>query len=286
MRTVLITGANSGIGKSTATALAAKGYRVVFIARNPEKAAAVKLEIIKITKNEAVDFILADLLSLNQVKKAVEIFKEKYQQLDILINNAGVCLPQRKLTEDGLEEMFQINHLSHFLLTHLLLDLLIKSEDARIINLSSGGYRVGRFDPANLQSEKFFHSVSTYCNTKLMNILFTKELSQRLKNTAVKVNAVHPGVVRTNFAGGFNGIFKSVYQKVKPILLSPEKGASTTIFLATADEVRHITGKYFFKSKVTKTWNIYINDANQKKLWEKSMELAGLNTGNRLSNNP
>ena len=209
MKTVLITGANSGIGKATAIELAAKGYQIVFIARNPEKAEAVKNEIISSSGNSNVDFIIGDLLSLPEVRKCAEIFKEKYQKLDVLINNAGVCLPERKITGDGFEHMFQINHLSHFLLTNLLLDLLKKRDEPRIINVSSGGYKAGKFDPENLQSEKKFGSFSTYCDTKLLNILFTFELAEKLKGTGITVNALHPGVVRTNFAGELKGYFRT-----------------------------------------------------------------------------
>jgi NAD(P)-dependent dehydrogenase (short-subunit alcohol dehydrogenase family) len=275
MKTVLITGANSGIGKATAAALAAKGYQVVFIARNPEKAEAVKKEIISTTHNTAVDFIIADMMSLSQIRKCAETFKLKYQNLDVLINNAGVCLPERRITTDGFEEMFQINYLSHFVLTNLLLEELKKSPGARIINVSSGGYKSGKFDIENLQSEKKFSTIGTYCNTKLLNILFTFELAELLKGTDITVNTLHPGVVRTNFAGELKGIFKFLNQLFKPFLLSPEKGASTSVFLASSEEVISITGKYFEKCKVVEPMNEFINAANQKILWEKSLQLSG-----------
>lgn len=276
MKTVLITGANSGIGKATATALAAKGYKVVFIARNPQKAEAVKKEIISASGNEAVDFLIADLTSLSQVRKCAETFNQRYQTLDVLINNAGVCLPERRITGDGFEEMFQINHLSHFLLTNLLLDVLKKTTGARIINVSSGGYKSGKFDAANLQSEQKFGTFSTYCNTKLLNILFTFELAEKLKDTGITVNALHPGVVNTNFAGELKGVLGLVNRMFKPFLLSPEKGAITSVYLASSDEVKNITGKYFEKCKVVEPKNEFITVANQKILWDKSMELSGL----------
>jgi len=276
MKTVLITGANSGIGKATATALAKKEYQVVFIARNQQKAESVKKEIISVSKNTAVDFIIADLMSLSQVEKCAETFKQQYKTLDVLINNAGVCLPERRITEDGFEEMFQINHLSHFLLTNLLLDALKKSDEPRIINVSSGGYKSGKFDPGNLQSEKKFGTFSTYCNTKLLNILFTFELAERLKGTGITVNTLHPGVVNTNFAGELKGILGILNQLFKPFLLTPEKGAATSIYLASSDEVKTMTGKYFEKCKVVEPVNEFITTANQKILWEKSIELAGI----------
>jgi retinol dehydrogenase 12 len=277
MKTVLITGANSGIGKATATALATIGYKVVFIARNPEKAEEVKKEIISVSKNTDVSFIIADLMSLKDVRKCAETFIVKYKTLDVLINNAGVCLPERRITEDGFEEMFQINHLSHFLLTNLLLDTLKKSSDPRIINVSSAGYKSGKFDPGNFLSEKKFGTFSTYCNTKLLNILFTFELAERLKDTGITVNTLHPGVVNTNFAGELKGILGFLNRMFKPFLISPEKGAATSVYLASSEAVKSVTGKYFEKCKAVLPANEFINKVNQKILWDKSMELSGLN---------
>lgn len=276
MKTVLITGGNSGIGKATATELAAKGYQVVFIARSREKAEAVKKEIIASSKNENVDYILADLTSKNQIRECIETFKKRYQKLDILINNAGVCLPERRITVDGLEESFQINHLSHFMLSNLLLDELNKSDNPRIINVSSAGYSSGKFDPENFQSEKKFGAFSTYCNTKLLNILFSFELAERLKETGITVNALHPGVVNSNFAHEFKGIFNIMNKMFKPFLLSPAKGAATSVYLASSDEVKNITGKYFVKSKPVETKNEYITSENRKILWERSLKLSGI----------
>ena len=277
MRTILITGANSGIGKATAIELAAKGYRIVFIARSIEKADAVKKEIISSSGNKNVEFIIGDLLFLAEVRKSAEIFKEKYKNLDVLINNAGVCLPERKITPDGFEHMFQINHLSHFLLTHLLLDLLKKSDEPRIINVSSAGHKMGKFDPENLQSQKKFGSFATYCDTKLLNILFTFELAEKLKGSGITVNALHPGVVRTNFAGELKGIFGLLNKMFKPFLISPKRGAETSVYLALSEEVKNVTGKYFEKCKVVVPKNDFINSANQMLLWEKSAQFSGLN---------
>jgi len=276
MKTVLITGANSGIGKSTAITLASKGFHIMFIARDELSAEIAKQEIISVSRNNAVDYILADLLSLKEVRRVAEKFKKICPTLDILINNAGVCLPDKRISEDGFEAMFQINHLSHFLLTNLLMDMLKKSEKARIINVSSAGYRSGTFDIDNLQSEKKFGSFSTYCNTKLLNILFTFELAELLKNTAITANCLHPGVVNTNFAGEFRGIYGLMGKIFKPFLISPEKGAATSIYLATSEEVSQVSGKYFEKCSITEPRNKAINIVNQKILWVKSMELAGI----------
>ena len=276
MNIVLITGGNSGIGKATAIQLAAKGYQVIFIARNQAKAEAVKNEIIANTKNENTDYLIADMTSVDQVKKCAESFKMRYQKLDVLINNAGVCLPERRITENGLEESFQINHLSHFILSILLLGELKKSSDPRIINVSSAGYVSGKFDPDNLQSEKKFGSFSTYCNTKLLNMLFTFELADRLKDTGITVNALHPGVVNSNFAHELDGVFNVLNRIAKPFFLSPEKGAATSVYLASSEEVKNVTGKYFVKCKQVEPQNKYLTTENRKILWDESLKLSGL----------
>ena len=275
MKTVLITGATSGIGKATTIALAKKGFRVVSVARNLLKAEDL-VQQIKYETNVTTDFIIADLSSLSQVRKCVDIFRERYQKLDVLINNAGVCLPKRRLTVDGLEETFQVNHLSHFLLTNLLLDELKKATDARIINVSSALYKNGVFDESNLQSEKGFTPYGAYNLTKLLNILFTLELAERLRGKGLTVNALHPGVVRTNFGSELTGYRKSLSTVFQPFFLTPEKGAETSVYLASSEEVKSITGKYFDKCKIYDLENKSINEINQKILWDKSVEYCGL----------
>lgn len=276
MKTVLITGGNSGIGRATVAELAAKGFRVVFIARNKEKAEEVKREVITATKNENVDYILADLTSKKQVRESAVTFKNRYSKLDVLINNAGVCLPERRITEDGMEESFQINHLSHFMLTNLLLDVLRKSDGPRIINVSSAAHSAGRFDPENLQGEKKYSSFRIYADTKLYNILFTIELAERLIDSGISVNALHPGVVGTNFANEFGDIFKILYRLGKPFMITPHKGSISSVYLATSDEVKNLTGKYFVRCKPVKLKNPYLTEGNRKTLWQKSLELADL----------
>ncbi len=276
MKTILITGATSGIGRATVLSLVSLGHRLIFIARNSEKAENVKNGIITSTGKNDVNYILADLSSKRQVRECAETFRKNYETLDILINNAGVCLPERRITTDGMEESFQINHLSHFMLSNLLTDLLKRSDDPRIINVSSAAYESGVFDPENLQSEKVFKPFGTYCNTKLLNLLFTYELADRLNNDGITVNALHPGVVGTGFGNEFKGLFRVLLKIGKPFLLSPEKGAITSVYLATSDEVIKVTGKYFVKCKPVETKNRYINPENRRILWEKSMQLSEL----------
>ncbi len=276
MKIVLITGGTSGIGKATAIQLAAKGCQVTLIARNRDKAETVKNEIIAITQNDEIDYLIADMTSINQVNKCIDSFKMRYPKLDVLINNAGVCLPEKRITEDGLEESFQINHLSHFMLSILLLDKLKKSDDPRIINVSSAGYVYGKFDPENLQSEKKFGSFSTYCNTKLLNLLFTFELAERLKDTGITVNSLHPGVVDSGFGHELKGIFNLLNKIAKPFYLSPANGAATSVYLASSEEVIHVTGKYFVKCRQVETKNKFLTPENRNVLWNESLKLSGL----------
>jgi retinol dehydrogenase 12 len=276
MKIAFVTGGTSGIGKATVAGLAARDFEVVFIARSKEKADAVKREVIDSTGNKNVGFILADFTSKKQVRDCAETFKKNYSKLDVLINNAGVCLPERRITTDGLEESFQINHLSHFILTNLLLDYLMKSDDPRIINVSSAAHVAGRFDPDNLQGEKQYSSLRAYADTKLINILFTLELAERLKDSAVTVNALHPGVVSSNFAHEFGGVFNIIYKIGKPFMISPEKGSKTSLYLASSDHVKYVSGKYFVKCKTVKLKNSYLTEENRKALWQKSLELADM----------
>jgi len=273
---VLITGATSGIGKATAISLAKKDYEIVFVARNQQKAEKVKEEIVFHSKNNNVDFIIADFTSLKQVKLCAEKFKQLYPRLDILINNAGVCLPEKRITEDGFEESFQINYLSHFMLTNLLLDEIKKSEDGRIVNVTSKAYQSGKFDLSNLGSERKFSTMGSYADSKLYNILFSFELAERLKNKGVSVNALHPGLVKTNFGNELKGFFKVILFLFSPFMLSPEKGAATSVYVATCEDIKGMTGKYFEKSKPVEIKSPYITPEIQKILWKKSEELCRL----------
>jgi NAD(P)-dependent dehydrogenase (short-subunit alcohol dehydrogenase family) len=262
----LITGGTQGVGKATAMELAKKGFTVVLAARNAAKAEAVRKEI------AVSDYIVADLTSLPQTRALAERFKRRYPRLDVLINNAGVFLPTRTLTEDGFETTYQVNYLSHFLLTRLLLDELKKSEQGRIINLSSSVYAFGRFDAHNLQSERKFSVLGTYAATKLCVLMFTKELAKRLVGTRITVNAVHPGIVRTPMMLQAPGAFRVLSYLSLPFSVSPEKGARTSVYLATSSEVRGVSGDYFVRSKKAATKNAFDTDENRALLWDLSLK--------------
>jgi retinol dehydrogenase-12 len=261
----LITGATDGVGKFTAFELARRGFTVIFAARDQEKAERIKATILAMGCD--VDYILTDLASLSDVRSLAEDFKRRYSKLDVLINNAGIFAPSRQLTVDGFETSYQINYLSHFLLTKLLLRDLLASEQGRIINLSSKVHSVGKFDPENLQSERKFSLLPTYASTKLLMLLFTIELAKRLYGTKVTANAVHPGIVRSRMMWRAPGMFRLISYLALPFSVSPQRGAATSVFLATSPNVRNITGEYFVNSNPTAYKTKFNTEEIRQELW-------------------
>ena len=271
-RICLITGATSGVGKVTALALAKNGFTIVAVVRSANKAEALKKEIERSTGNTSTDYIVADLASLQQVRQLAETLRRRYATLDVLINNAGVFLPTRIETEDGFEMTYQVNYLSHFLLTNLLLEELMKSEDGRIINLSSSVYSIGKFDAGNPQSEKHFSVLGTYAATKLFMLMFTEELSRRMRSTTVSANAVHPGIVRTRMMLRAPGALRVVSYLSLPFSISPEKAARTSVYLASSPDVKGVSGRYFTSSKKRAVRNKFDTAENRLLLWELSLK--------------
>jgi retinol dehydrogenase-12 len=270
-RVCLITGATEGVGKATATELARKGFAVVLAARNVAKAESVTKHIVAATGNRDVDYLIADLRSLTQLYRLAETFTARYRRLDVLINNAGILMPQRETTEDGYETTFQVNYLAQFYLTQLLLDELKGSPQGRIINVSSSVYRAGKFDTNNLQGEQRFSAFGAYAASKLLVLLFTIELANRLTATAVTANAVHPGIVRTPMMLGAPGLFRAISYAALPFSLSPDQGAATSIYLATVPVVAQISGQYFARTKVRTVKTAFNTSENRNLLWMRSM---------------
>ena len=273
-KTVIITGATNGIGKATAIALAEKGAHLVLVGRNKEKAEAVKAEIRQKTANQNIDLLFADLSSMAEVKKLSEKLLQKYPKIDVLLNNAGAFFQKRSMTVDDFERTFALNHLAYFLLTRELLDRLKENPaGSRIINVSSAAHVRGKLDWDNLMSKGNYSGFQAYCDSKLANVVFTYELAQRLKDSQVTVNAVHPGAVSTGFGENTKGFFKFVMKLFRPFMLTAEKGAQTSIYLASSPEVEGITGKYWAKSKQETTAPQSYVEEDWKKLWDVSNKL-------------
>jgi NAD(P)-dependent dehydrogenase (short-subunit alcohol dehydrogenase family) len=272
----LITGATDGVGKATALELAKRGFRVVLAARNADKAEALKRDIVAAAGTGDVDYVIADLASLRQVRQLAEAFCERYATLDVLINNAGVVLPTRTETEDGHEATYQVNYLSHFLLTQLLTDRLKRSPQGRIINLCSSVHAMGKFDVHGLQGDKPYSAMGAYATSKLFMLMFTTELARRLGGTAITANAAHPGVVRTSMMRGLPGWLGVISFLATPFSVSPEEGAETSVHLASSPEVRGITGHYFVRTKPSATRNKFDTEMNRALLWDRSMNAVDL----------
>jgi NAD(P)-dependent dehydrogenase (short-subunit alcohol dehydrogenase family) len=274
----IITGANSGIGFYTALALARKGATIVMVCRNAEKAETAKQEIMDKTQNKNIAIFLADFSSLEESKRVGKEVAAKYPKIDILINNAGfIAKGYREVTADGLEKTFAVNHMGYFIFTHFLLDAVKAAPQGRIISVSSEAHRfVSNVDLTNLQLTRGYTSFKAYGISKLCNIWFTCELARRLKDTNVTVNCVHPGAVATNFGTDSGPFFETLLKLGKMFLLTPQQGAETSIFLASNPEVSKVTGEYFSKSQIKKISRDARDDAKAKKLWDMSLEIAGL----------
>jgi len=275
-KNVLITGATSGIGEATAIDLAKKGANIFFIARNNLKAQNLS-DKIEFISGKRPKFFIADLASLKNIKESALEFISLDIPLHVLLNNAGLINNNRKETVDGLEEVFSINHLAYFYLTHLLLDKLKEGTISRIINVSSGAHAfVKGFNFDDVNSLKEYKPFKVYGYSKLANILFTKKLSQVLENENITVNCLHPGVVGTGF-GQNNGMFsKILFNLSKPFMRSSEKGAETSIYLCSSPDVSDVSGQYFYNCKIAKTTSWANNQEDADRLWDLSKELTGI----------
>lgn len=277
-KTCLITGANSGIGKATALGLARQQARVVMLCRNKDKAEQAREEIFKISGNNEVHILLCDLSSQEQIHVAAEQFQQRFDQLDILINNAGILVGnERQLTEDGFEMTFAVNHLAPYTLTLLQLDLLKRSPDGRIINVSSEAHRFARYDIHDLQLEHHpYNGLNAYAISKLCNIWFTRRLSKLIAGNNITVNSLHPGFVASDFGKNASVFSKAALKLFSPFSISPAKGARTPLYLATSPEVQNISGKYFKGRKRKLPSKDALNDHCAEDLWKKSASLTHL----------
>jgi NAD(P)-dependent dehydrogenase (short-subunit alcohol dehydrogenase family) len=273
----IVTGGNSGIGKETALSLAKMGATVVLVVRDQERGENAKTEIVRLSGNKSVDVMLCDLLSMSSIRRFAGEFKLKYSRLDVLINNAGAVFNKREVTSEGFERTLAVDYLGPFLLTYELLGLLKASVPSRIINLSSGLAKNGKIDLNDLQSERNYAGMKVYSNAKLMVMMFTYELARRLEGADVTVNVLMPGFVATNLGKNSGSLRSSImFKMVRLMQVSPKKGAETSVYLASSDDVKNVTGKCFAKKKETTTCPISYDEELQKRLWDKTAAMLGL----------
>lgn len=276
-QTVIVTGANSGMGLATTVELARQGAKVIMVCRSESRGKAALAEALSRSGSRDIELMLCDLGHLASIRSFAEEFKQRHDVLDVLVNNAGVVAVKRQLTMDGFEMDLGVNHLGHYLLTRLLLDALLEAEQGRIVNVASGAYKAGKIHFDDPFLEHGFNAIKAYAQSKLANILFTGELSERLKDTRVTANSLHPGAVGTQI--GVNrdtGFGKSVLAMLRPFFLTPEKGAETAIYLASAPELKDVSGQYFYKKKPQKLKPKAEDRESAKHLWTWSEQQVGL----------
>lgn len=274
-KTVLVTGASRGIGKETALSLAKLGARVVMVCRESLEAHEAYNTIAKANGKDHVDLMIADLSSMQSIRKVATEFKKKYSNLHVLINNAGAYSSKLRITQDGYELTFATNHLAPFLLSELLLDISRASAPARIINVSSTMHKGAKVDFDNLKGEKRYSGYNAYSVSKLFNILFTYELARRLEQSGVTANCLHPGSVNTGITRGGNLFIRIGAKLIIPTMISPAKGAQTSIYLASSPEVAGVTGRYFVDCKPVQSSPVSNDEALAKRVWELSERLTG-----------
>ena len=270
----LVTGATDGIGKVSARVLAELGAKVIIVGRNPEKSAIVLAELRSISGNENIDLLMADLAVMQEVRDLAEQVISRYDRIDVLLNNAGGYFTKHEITSDGLEMTFALNHMSYFLLTNKLMELLKYSAPARIVNVSSDAHYGVDMEFENLNGEQEYKAWKAYQKSKLANVLFTYELLKKVPGN-ITVNCLHPGFVATNFGhnnGGFFGPVLKIAQRISAI--DPEEGAKTSIFLCSAPEVKGVSGKYFYKCQPKTSSRESRNMDTGKRLWQISSDIA------------
>jgi NAD(P)-dependent dehydrogenase (short-subunit alcohol dehydrogenase family) len=275
-KTVVITGATSGIGAVAADRLAQKGARIVFVARDRERGEETLKHLQAIAGHDSHAVHYADLMKLSEQKRVAQAIADSEPRVDVLINNAGALFNTRQETEDGLEKTFALNHMSYFTVTNVLLDKLKATPGARIVSTSSDAHKGAKLDFADLQSQKRYSGFGAYGRSKLCNILFTRELARRLAGTGVTANCLHPGFVGTRFGDQSGGILSGLIRIAKNFALTPEQGAQTIIYLASSPVVEGKSGGYYVKSALATPTKEAQNDADAKRLWDASAKIAGV----------
>jgi len=275
-KTVVITGATSGIGEVAARTLAQQGARIVLIARDRARGEQTLERIVAVAPDQRHVVHYANLSRLAEMKRVAEVIAGSEARIDVLINNAGALFGTRQVTGDALEMTFATNHIAYFVVTNLLLARLQATPGARIVSTASDAHKRAKIDFGDLQLEKGYSGFGMYGRSKLMNILFTRELARRLAGSGVTANCLHPGFVATRFADASGGLTSLMVKGAKKFALTPEEGAKTLIYLASSPEVDAVTGKYFEKCKEAMPTAEAQNDADARRLWQISLQLTGL----------
>lgn len=275
-KTILVTGATSGIGFETSADLAKRGARVVMVGRDPARTEAAVSKVARRSSGE-VSHLLCDFSSQASIRRLAESFRERHDRLDVLVNDAGGVNKSRRLTVDGIEMTFAVNHLGYFLLTNLLLDRIVGSAPARIVSVASIGHRSGTLDFADLGFERGYSIMRAYTRSKLGNVLFSAELARRLAGTGVTSNCLHPGSVNTRIWSGAPVWAKPIIRFVyRPFFISAEKGASYVVDLVTRPDLAGVTGRYFEEGRMIAPSSLAQDEALAKRLWEVSAAMVGL----------
>jgi len=275
IRRVVITGANSGMGKATAIEMAVRGYEVILLCRNEKRGIEAMNEVVERSQSQKISLEICDLSSFDSIKACANAIRTKYEYIDILINNAGLILTKRQETTEGFEMQLGVNHFGHFLLTQKLLPLLEKSSEGRIVIVSSGAHKAGKihFDDINLVSG--YSAFKAYAQSKLANLLYTKAMAKRLVGTTVTINALHPGAVGTNM--GVNretGFGKGLLKVLSLFFLTPEEGSRTAVYLAVSPEISGKSGGYYYKEKLAKPSRLGEDEELIERFYQLSLSLV------------
>lgn len=278
-KTCIVTGANSGIGLEIACGLAEKDAQVMMVARDAGRGEAARDDVVDRSANDRVELLLCDLSSQRQVRELALTLLERCDRIDVLVNNAGVVLGEYRLSEDGIETTFAVNHLAPFLLTNLLRERLQASAPARVVTVASDAHRGNAIDLEDLAQPRNYSAWRAYGVSKLANILFTRELARRLDGSGVTATCLHPGVVRTAFGRRGPWFVQLWFKLAGAFLLSPEQGADTAIWLASSPDVEGASGGYYEKRRLSRPSKAAVDSETAAELWQLSGELTGLQDG-------
>lgn len=266
-KNIIITGATDGIGLAAAKSIASKGYKIGLVGRNPDKGKKAIDEIIAHSGNKNLDFFECDLSLVKNVKTLADQIKQQYSNIDVLLNNAGGANKTKNITSEGLEKTFSTNQMNYFVLSTELLNIISESDDGRIVNVASNAHIGAEVDYANINCEKSFSAWTSYCVSKLMNIMFTYQLASM--QNKVSVNVLHPGFVDTNIAGNEGNLIKYIVKfGAKMFARTVDNGADSSIYLSTSDEVKGVSGKYFFKCRDIRSSRASYVEEDWQKVWD------------------